>query len=69
MEGSQRTESSSGSGFVGKAFAVVILFIVGYILFKLVLGIVSSIFASVLWALVLVVVVVGVVWAWRTLKS
>jgi hypothetical protein len=70
MEGSHREATESGgSSFLFKVFAVVVLFIVGWILIKLVLGIVSSIFASLLWTLGLVIIVVAVIWAWRTLKS
>lgn len=58
-------EEKSGSSFAMKALAVIVLLIAAWILLRVVIGLI----AGIAWFVVIVLALVAVVWAWRTLSS
>ena len=58
-------EEKSGSSFAMKALAVIVLLIAAWILLRVVIGLI----AGIAWFVVIVLAIVAVVWAWRTLSS
>ncbi len=56
--------TESGSGLFGKAIAAIVLLIAGWILLKIVVGVVSALF----WTVLTVVAVLAVLWAIFTLR-
>jgi len=59
---SSETESR-GSGIGAKVLAVLVLVFVGWIVVKLVIGIIAGVF----WAILAILAVLAVIWAFRTL--
>jgi len=55
----------SRPSWISRLFAVLVLVVAGWILIKIVIGVV----ASIAWIVVAVLAVVGVLWAYNTLKS
>ncbi len=55
----------SGSSFGLKALAVIVLLIAAWVLLKVVIGFI----AGIAWLVVVVLAIVAVIWAWRTLSS
>lgn len=55
----------TGSSFLMKVLAVLVLAVAAWILLKVVIGIL----AGVAWIIVIVLAVVGVLWAWNTLTD
>ena len=58
-------EEKSGSSFAMKALAVIVLLIAAWILLRVVIGLI----AGIAWFVVIVLALVAVVCAWRTLSS
>ena len=58
-------EEKSGSSLAMKALAVIVLLVAAWILLRLVIGLI----AGVAWFVVIVLAILAVVWAWRTLSS
>ena len=58
-------EEQSGSSFAMKALAVIVLLVAAWILLRVVIGLI----AGIAWFVVIVLAIVAVVWAWRTLSS
>lgn len=58
-------EEKSGSSFGMKALAVIVLLIAAWVLLRFVIGLI----AGIAWFVVIVLAIVAVVWAWRTLSS
>ena len=56
---------SRGSTFGRKALAVLILAVAAWFLLKVVIGLI----AGVAWLIAVVIALVGVLWAWNTLRS
>ena len=54
---------SRGSGLGAKVLAVLVLVFVGWIVIKLIIGIVAGLF----WFILACIAVLAVIWAWRTL--
>jgi len=54
---------SRGPGLGAKLIAAVVLLLAGWILIKLVVGIIASVF----WIVIAVIAVIAIAWAWRTL--
>jgi Flp pilus assembly protein TadB len=61
---SNARQEESGPGLGSKAIALVILLVAAYLLFKVVIGVVTA----VAWFVVIVLAVVGVVWALSVLN-
>jgi hypothetical protein len=57
-------ETQSGSGFVGKAIAAVVLLVAAWILIKVVIGFVSAVF----WTGITIAAVLAIIWAYFTLR-
>jgi hypothetical protein len=60
----RRSGTSVGPSLGVKAIAVVVILVAAYILLKLVIGVVTAI----AYPLIAIVAVVGIIWAWRTLR-
>ena len=58
-------EEKSGSSFAMKALAVIVLLIAAWILLRVVIGLI----AGIAWFVVIVLAIVAIFWAWRTLSS
>lgn len=58
-------DEQSGSSFALKALAVIVLLLAAWFLLKVVIGLV----AGIAWIVMVVLAVVALVWAWRTLSS
>ena len=58
-------EEKSGSSLAMKALAVIVLLIAAWILLRVVIGLI----AGVAWFIVIVLAIVAIFWAWRTLSS
>jgi len=58
-------EEKSGSSLAMKALAVIVLLIAAWILLRVVIGLI----AGVAWFVVIVLAIVAIFWAWRTLSS
>jgi protein-S-isoprenylcysteine O-methyltransferase Ste14 len=58
-------EESSGPSFLGRVLAVLVLAVAAWVLLKLVI----SVIAGVAWFVAVVVAIVGIFWAWRTLTA
>ena len=56
--------TESGSSLFGKAIAAIVLLIAGWILIKIVIGVVSALF----WTVLTVIAVVAVLWAIFTIR-
>jgi hypothetical protein len=56
---------NQGPSLATRALALLVLLVAGYILLRVVIGMV----AGIAWMILLVVLVVGVFWAWRTLRA
>jgi hypothetical protein len=54
---------SRGPGLGAKVLAILVLVFIGWIVIKLIVGIIAGVF----WAILAVLAVLAVVWAWRTL--
>jgi hypothetical protein len=54
-----------GPSLATRALALLVLLVAGYILLRVVIGMV----AGIAWMILLVVLVVGLIWAWRTLRA
>jgi hypothetical protein len=55
----------TGPTLLTKAVALIVLLVAAWIVLRMVIGVV----AGIAWVVVLVAAVIGVVWAWRTLRS
>jgi protein-S-isoprenylcysteine O-methyltransferase Ste14 len=60
---SSDTDSGGKSGLGARLLAVIILGVAAWILIKIVVGIIAGVF----WAILAVLAVIAVIWAWRTL--
>jgi hypothetical protein len=58
-------EEKSGSSLGMKALAVIVLLVAAWILLRVVIGLI----AGVAWFIVIVLAIVAIFWAWRTLSS
>ena len=58
-------EEKSGSSLAMKALAVIVLLIAAWILLRVVIGLI----AGIAWFVVIVLAIVAIFWAWRTLSS
>ena len=58
-------EEKSGPSFAVRALAVIVLLLAAWFLLRVVIGLV----AGVAWIALVVLAIVAVVWAWRTLSS
>ena len=58
-------EEKSGSSFGMKALAVIVLLVAAWILLRVVIGLI----AGIAWFVVIVLAIVAIFWAWRTLSS
>jgi hypothetical protein len=58
-------KETSGSSLGVKALALIVLLVAAWILLKVVIGLI----AGIAWFVVIVLAIVAVVWAWRTLSS
>ena len=58
-------EEKSGSSLAMKALAVIVLLVAAWILLRVVIGLI----AGVAWFVVIVLAIVAIFWAWRTLSS
>jgi hypothetical protein len=56
---------NQGPSLAMRAVALLVLLVAGYVLLRVVIGMV----AGIAWMILLVVLVVGVFWAWRTLRA
>jgi hypothetical protein len=56
---------NQGPSLAMRAVALLVLLVAGYILLRVVIGMV----AGIAWMILLVVLVVGLIWAWRTLRA
>lgn len=57
------SESKRGSSIGARLIAIVVLGVAAWVLLKIVIGII----AGVAWAVVAVLAVIAVIWAWRTI--
>ncbi len=57
------SESERGSSIGARLIAIVVLGVAAWVLLKIVIGII----AGVAWAVVAVLAVIAVIWAWRTI--
>ena len=58
-------EEKSGSSLAMKALAVIVLLVAAWILLRVVIGLI----AGIAWFVVIVLAIVAIFWAWRTLSS
>jgi hypothetical protein len=58
-------EEKTGPSFAVRALAVVVLLLAAWFLLRIVIGLV----AGIAWIVLVVLAVVAIVWAWRTLSS
>lgn len=54
-----------GPSLAMRAVALLVLVVAGWILLRVVIGLV----AGLAWMIMLIVLVIGVIWAWRTLRA
>jgi hypothetical protein len=58
-------EEKTGPSFAVRALAVIVLLLAAWFLLRIVIGLVTGI----AWIVLVVLAVVAIVWAWRTLSS
>lgn len=63
----ETVEDAPRPSLARRAVAVVIVCVAAYLILKLAVHLIVGIFASILWAVVAVVVIIGLIWALRQL--
>jgi len=58
-------EEKQGPSLAAQALAIIVLLLAGWFLLRVVIGLV----AGIAWVVLVVLAVVAIVWAWRTLSS
>ena len=58
-------EEKQGPSLAARALAIIVLLLAGWFLLRVVIGLV----AGIAWVVLVVLAVVAIVWAWRTLSS